>query len=104
VEVLGQLHGQTAALRLPITVIDIGSGGFSIETPVPFPDRTPHDFRFTTADGEQVELEAVSVRSARLDRPNEPPVYVTGFEFVLTTDAARKSLDTLVETVASTIR
>jgi len=65
VEVLGQLHGQTAALRLPITVIDIGSGGFSIETPVPFPDRTPHDFRFTTADGEQVELEVNEIAARR---------------------------------------
>src|SRR5690242_11884933 len=92
VEVLGQLHGHLVALRVPVKVRDIGTGGFSIETPVPFPDRAPNAFRFTMADGAEAVLTAVSVRSARIDRPNEPPSYVTGFEFVVATDDARRSV------------
>ena len=61
VEVLGQLHGHLVALRLPVTVRDIGSGGFSIETPVPFPDRAPHSFRFTTAQDTEAVFRALSL-------------------------------------------
>lgn len=103
-EVLGQLHGHAVALRLPIKVINIGSGGFSIETPVPFPDRSPQDFRFTAPDDVEVVLTAMSVRSARLDRPHELPVYVTGFEFAITSDGEQKALDALVETMAAMAR
>ena len=98
-EVLGQLHGHLVALRLPVTVIDMGPTGFAIETPVPFPDRTPHSFRFTAAPDVEVVLTAVSVRSARLDRPHQPPSYVTGFEFVMATDVARLEVDRLMESI-----
>ena len=101
VDVLGHLHGHLVALRVPVIVRDIGSGGFSIETPVQFPDRAPHSFRFTTALGEETVLTAVSVRSARIDRPNEPPSYITGFEFVMTTET-QDAVETLVETLTAT--
>ena len=100
-EVLGQLYGRLVALRLPVTVIDIGPTGFAIEAPVPFPDRTPHAFRLTSEPDVEAVLTAISVRSARLDRPLEPPVYVTGFEFVLADQAARDAVDRLMDSISA---
>jgi hypothetical protein len=101
VEVLGQIHGHLVALRLPVTVIDLGPTGFAIETPVPFPDRAPHSFRFKAAPDFETIITAVSVRSARLDRPQQPPAYITGFEFVFANDAARASVNQLMDTIVA---
>ena len=103
VEVLGQLHGHVVALKLPLVVRDIGSGGFSVETPVPFPIDSTHSFRFTTADGHEVRVKAESVRCLRVSPADAHPAYITGFEFVTSDRETKECVGWLVESLAGAL-
>ena len=103
VEVLGQLHGHVVALKLPLVVRDIGSGGFSVETPVPFPIDSTHLFRFTTADGHEVRVKAESVRCLRVSPSDAHPAYITGFEFITSDRETKESIGWLVERLADAL-
>ncbi len=100
VEVLGQLHGRVVALKVPILVRDLSSGGFSIEAPLAFPRHAIHTFRFTTAEGREVMVDAESVRCVRASRPDEDSMFVTGFEFVSDGDTNSRQIDSLLETMS----
>jgi len=103
VEVLGQLHGHVVALKLPLVVRDIGSGGFSVETPVPFPIDSTHLFRFTTAEGHEVRVKAESVRCLRVSPSDAHPAYITGFEFITSDRETKESIGWLVERLADAL-
>lgn len=100
VEVLGQLHGRVVALKVPIAVRNLSTGGFSIEAPLAFPRHAIHTFRFTTAEGHEVVIDAESIRCIRASRQDADPVYVTGFEFVGSGEASRGQIDSLVESMS----
>ena len=101
VEVLGQLHGSIVALRMSVVVRDIGPGGFSIETPLPFPKHSAQQFRFSTPDGEKdVLLNGQSVHCLRVSPGNDRPRYLTGFSFVLDDDQSRREVEALLAKLA----
>lgn len=100
VQVLGQLHGRAVALRVPIAVRDLSTGGFSVEAPLAFPRHAVHTFRFTTPEGSEVMIDAESIRCVRASRPDDDPMYVTGFEFIASGDASRVQIDSLVESMS----
>ncbi len=80
-EVVDQLHGQLVAFNVPLTLRDLGAGGFSVAAPIPFPAGATHLFRFITAAGVEVLIEAtVAYVRGGSDARNEP-CYVTGFSF-----------------------
>ena len=67
---------------VPVTVLEMGPGGFSIETADPLAPGEDHEFRFTLADGVSVVLLAKVVHSRPVDRPTSPEKHVAGFEFL----------------------
>ena len=81
-EVLDQLNGQLVSMNVPILVRELGAGGFSIESNVPFPIGAHHQFRFTTAAGLAIILEAAVVHSQPTRPAHGWKRYVTGFSFV----------------------
>lgn len=80
-EVLEQLHGQLVSVNVPLVVRELGTGGFSVESSVPFPPGARHRFRFTIAGSGEVLIDAIAAhsRSARVTRG--PDRYISGFTF-----------------------
>jgi hypothetical protein len=80
-DVLDELHGRLVAVRVPLTVRELGPGGFSIESVVPFPSGSRHQFRFTTTEDDAIIVEAVAVHSRYLAMEGGVRQYVSGFAF-----------------------
>jgi hypothetical protein len=78
--VLGRIQGRLVSLPLPVELRDMGPAGFSVESPLPFPDGARRTFLLTTAGGLQVLIEGAAAH-CRPDH-NDRPRYVTGFRFV----------------------
>jgi hypothetical protein len=81
IEVMGHLHGCLVAARVPIVVREASAIGFSIESPVPFPPGASHAFRFSTRDGRQTIVQAVSRHCLRVNPTDRDAFYVSGFSF-----------------------
>ncbi len=81
-EVVDQLYGQLVALNVPLHLRDLSPGGFSADAPIAFPEGAAHQFRFITAQGVQVILQATAVYSRSMSNDPRAPRYVTGFAFV----------------------
>lgn len=81
-EVMGRVEGQLMPLDVPLVVRDLSQGGFSTVSHIPFPPGSSHHFRFTTASGVEVMLDAMAVH-CRLAAAGADGnyTYVTGFEF-----------------------
>ena len=109
-EVLGRLHGHLVSLDVPITIGNLGLGGFSAESVMPFPLGARHQFRFTTDTGGEVNIQAVVVHRRPGYSADGLTFFVTGFAFVhdpvhdtardirllltsMTPDAARREAD-----------
>jgi len=109
-EVLGRLHGHLVSLDVPITIGNLGLGGFSAESVMPFPLGARHQFRFTTDAGVEVNIQGVVVHRRPGYSADGLTFFVTGFAFVhdpvhdtardirllltsMTPDAARREAD-----------
>jgi hypothetical protein len=80
--VLGRLHGHLVSLDVPITIGNLGLGGFSAESVMPFPLGARHQFRFTTDTGGEVNIQAVVVHRRPGYSADGLTFFVTGFAFV----------------------
>jgi len=78
--VLGRIQGRLVSLPLPVELRDMGPGGFSVESPLPFPEGARRLFLFTTAGGLQVLIEGAAAHCRPDDRGDAG--YITGFRFV----------------------
>jgi hypothetical protein len=81
VEVVGRVHGQVAALDLPIVVREISLGGMSVETPRAFEVGTVNTFLLTLGDGAGVEV-AGKVVYSRPSTDAHRQFFVSGIQFV----------------------
>jgi hypothetical protein len=81
---------------VPVRTCEIGSGGFSIETPVLFPAGAVHEFLLTRDDGVSSLVTARAVHSRQVGG-GEPALYLTGFEFVLEDLRTRRIVDELID-------
>jgi hypothetical protein len=81
-EVLGRLHGHLVSLNVPITIGNLGLGGFSAESIMPFPLGARHQFRFTTDTGVDVNIQAIVVHRRPGYSADGLTFFVTGFAFV----------------------
>ena len=97
------MEGRLVPLDVPLVIRDLSQGGFSAESAKPFPPGTHHQFRFTTAAGDEVPL-AATVIHCRLASaaPDGEFTYITGFEFQ-TSETADKSISKLMDTLASVL-
>jgi PilZ domain len=98
VEVLGHLTGEPITFDAPVTVLDLSTGGFSIETTSPMPAGQPHEFRFSLRDGISVILLARIVHQRAVTRGSAAK-YVVGFEFLDGSAKAKASRAALVDRI-----
>jgi hypothetical protein len=89
-------------MRLPIVVRDVGSGGFSIETPIPFPIGSLQTFRFTSPQGREFLVTARSVRSSATTSDGVMS-HLTGFAFERDGASGRDEIERIVESMASAV-
>lgn len=96
---LGMIHGYVTSLGAPMTVIEIGVGGCSIQTTYLLPEGAVHDFRFAFEDGAELEVRAEVLHSRR-EYAEGALLYISGVRFV--TDATgRNSGADLVDKLTS---
>jgi hypothetical protein len=89
---------------MAVVVRDVGPGGFSIETPIPFPRQSTHEFRFSGSQGgSDVVLRGESAHCLRVSGPDAEPRFLTGFTFVVDDEASRRGVDALVESLAQRV-
>lgn len=100
----GQLLGWVPAANRPVTIRDIGFGGFAAETVEPLPIGTVQSVRFTTKTDRSAVVQARSVHSWPSCMADGSPCYVTGFMFLIEPgkDDARRDITMLIEQVTST--
>lgn len=82
VEMLNRLHGHVTSLDVPVVVREISLGGMSLQTTTPLAVGHVLEFRVTLGDGSVVPLSGRVLRSANLAAAGEPPVYISGVQFV----------------------
>jgi hypothetical protein len=82
---------------MTVVVREVGTGGFSIETPVPFPKQSTHQFRFSSDSGStDVVLTGESVHCLCISAADAQPRYLTGFTFVCDDDSSRRAVEAFV--------
>lgn len=101
IQVMGRLHGRSVALGLPVRIREVGFGGFSLESSVPFPKGAEHLFRFTLDDGTVVEVQATSIHTMQVTTPGGPS-HFSGFAFS-DPDRSRAAIDRLMDAVTGVI-
>jgi len=78
------VSGRLQACRLPdeqpITVINLGLGGFRLRTPYGFTTGSLHEFRFELADGTPLDIGATVIYCTPRKSVDGSIVYFTGFE------------------------
>jgi len=86
-------------------VENLSAGGFAAVSSIPFQTGTSHQFRFTTAQGRMVTVDAHTVHCMRCVTPTGEPRFLMGFEFVQGVDdqAAREAIDELLDSTLSVI-
>jgi len=94
------VSGRLQASRLPddqpITVINLGMGGFRIRTTYGFTVSHYHEFRFELADGTKLDIGAIAVYCTPRVTLDGTVIYLTGFELA---DDAHRNNRSLVEEI-----
>jgi hypothetical protein len=103
IEVLGLVNGRRVPLDVPLTVLDLCQGGFSIESRVPFAPGSYHPFRLTTSADDQLTLTATVVHCRLASAGADGQfTYISGLEFH-SDDASDPSIAALVDTISSAL-
>lgn len=77
-----QLQVDVVSVLVPAEVLDLSFGGFSIETRCSLRVGAAHQFRFLTAAGRTVVLQATVVHCRRKATADWSERYITGCEFL----------------------
>jgi hypothetical protein len=102
--VAGRVTGRPIGGAEDVTIVDLSTGGFLLETSQPFPVDSVHQFRVALPDGRwSTELTAVAVHAK--ERPiNDSVRYLTGFAFLDPQgEEAQRRLEKLVNHVTSVV-
>lgn len=84
----------------PITICDIGPGGFAMETRSPVRTGEVLAVRFTTTAGSSFLVRATATHSRRVSRLTGPACYLVGLEFAAQqTPTGLQAVKGLLETV-----
>ena len=79
--VMSTLYGYGVELDLKVTIREVSLGGFSVESPIPFPIGAEQTFLVTTADGRETMVRCKCRHSHTTDSQGAT-VCVAGFEFL----------------------
>ena len=96
-EILGQVTGELLTLDTPVTVLDLSTGGFSIESSTPLSLKDTHEFRFSLRDGVSVIVLARVVHQRAARRPTG--THIVGLEFLDGSPEAKASRVALVNRI-----
>jgi len=96
-EVEALIDGRATGVRVPLTLGDLGFGGFSVEASRPFEVGSRHGFQFTTADGITVLLRADTVYCRPVTGRRADAGHVAGFRYVVETTAEQHAVDILID-------
>lgn len=99
VEILGALHGEVMVYQ-PMTILEIGPGGVTIETPFPLQLDSLHDFRLTLGERSLVAKGRI-VHSRISDVDQERVTYRSGVEFVEPPSRVREAIAEFIHSVKS---
>jgi hypothetical protein len=95
VSILPRFHGQIVKINDPFVLLEIGAGGFSVMSPVPFVAGETHMFQLLV-DGHATALPAVAVHCLRVNRDHVWPDFVCGFATGLDLSAAVDLLQSML--------
>jgi hypothetical protein len=90
-------HGPLVSVDVIVVVREASSGGFSVESQLPFPVGSQHAFRFQNQSGQAATVRAVCRHCMRINR-SDTSSYIAGFEFVA---QPAENLRLIIETVSS---
>jgi hypothetical protein len=88
------MNAEIVPVLVPAEVVDLGFGGFSVETRCSLRVGATHRFRFGSPGGRMIELEAKVVHCHRKATDDWSERYVTGCEFM---HDPNRSTETLVD-------
>lgn len=93
---VGALDGIVVPFQLGVRVMDISAAGFAVHSPFDFSQGTTHEFQFAILEGPRPVIRAVVAHSRRLKPRRGGAFFLTGFEFVDLSAAAREVVDEIV--------
>jgi PilZ domain len=95
-EILGRIQGIVRPLDVPIRLLNLGLGGFLMQTPNQFAIGEIHEFQFTVSKQDPIVLRARIAHAMRVT-VDHVPLYAFGLEFVDgDTPAGRAAIESLV--------
>lgn len=83
VEIGSDGSGPLLSVEVILSVREASSGGFSVESELPFPRGSTHALCVQNRAGQSATLHAVCRHCMRVNHPNGSTSYIAGFEFTL---------------------
>jgi hypothetical protein len=95
------LSGRLSSGSLRLNLVDLGFGGFAVESPIAFAPGTQHLFRFSTNKDVTVTLRADAVYSRPSGTHDGMDHYVAGFKYVVERSEDERAVDILIDAANS---
>jgi hypothetical protein len=103
VQIQGELIGEPLSFDSPVTVLDMSTGGFSIETTTPLSVGESHEFRFSLGDRVSVILLATVVHQ-RVAPRRPVGTHIVGLEFLDKSEEAKAGRAILVKRIRAGVQ
>jgi hypothetical protein len=100
-EVEAVINGRLSRGNLRLNLVDLGLGGFAVESPIEFSAGSQHDFRFVTAAGVAVRVQADLVYCRASGSHDGMEHYIAGFKYAVTAASEQSAIDILIEAATS---
>jgi hypothetical protein len=100
-EVEAVLNSRLLRGQLRLNLVDLGFGGFAVESPIAFSPGSRHAFRFTTGAGVAVSIQADTVYCRPSGQADGMESYVSGFKYVISGGDDERAVDILIDTANS---
>jgi hypothetical protein len=94
IQLLGDIHGHAEPFATPFALLDIGSGGFAVESTMPFEPAVEYTFRFGALH-QFGPIRAKNVHCLHVSRGGAT-LYVAGFSFLVETAEERQAVENLI--------
>jgi hypothetical protein len=100
-EVEAVINGRLSRGNLRLDLIDLGLGGFAVESPIGFSPGSRHAFRFVTMAGLAVRVQADLVYSRPSGSHDGMDHFISGFKYVVADPNEQAAIDLLIEAATS---
>ena len=96
-EVEAVIKGRLSQGNLQLELVDLGLGGFAVESPIAFSPGSRHEFRFVTSAGLSVRLQADLVYCHASAASDGMQHYISGFKYAVASASEQTARDLLIE-------